>query len=217
MWYFVSAIIGVILGALGAYLTQKAKNKALIEDNEVLTESIESIKKDHALEFAKRKHQYESKSKQYFKYFELLDSVSGNDTQSALSMLPEMMANFTAELIRADNDQDKVADAISNYMKSVNTIMFNAEKNYIRLKQETSTLKLIASDNITTILKGIENEQLKNQALYSEMTNAISEKTLTGNDSALNAIIQKSQAHTDNITALKEELTQEVKKELNEI
>ncbi len=80
-------IIGLLFLYLKTYISQKAKNKALRNENLTLTQQIEDIKKRHELDIARRKYQYESKKEQYLKFFQLIDSFTGKQNLSYINKM----------------------------------------------------------------------------------------------------------------------------------
>ena len=123
---FITSAIAGVGGYLLAYLHQKAKNRALMEDYALLekekskvaqeftieTESlkkkhtleIEEIKKEHSLDIDKRKYQYESKRTQYYSLMERLDKFNGCMLSVIQGQLMEIMSSYYQSLMFNDRE-----------------------------------------------------------------------------------------------------------------
>lgn len=111
-----TAVLTGFGGYFLAYLNQKAKNRALLEDNSQLEKDkmriiqeynieaeklkkqhaldIEEIKKEHSLDIDKRKYQYESKREQYYSLMERLDKFNGCMLDVIQENLREIMSAY---------------------------------------------------------------------------------------------------------------------------
>lgn len=130
--WLILLIISMSFFYLKTYLGQKAKNKALSNDKLNLTKQIEYLKKEHELEIAKRKYQYESKKEQYINFFKMLDSFSGKQSIKIIENITPIINDFYSNFLSAtDNpkEQDKV---YSLFMERIQSLMYENNTEFIR-------------------------------------------------------------------------------------
>lgn len=154
-------IFSLFIIAIKSYFTERGKLKAQMAENKKLVEQSESIKskfnkeleefkKEHQLEISKRKYQYESKKEQYIKFFRLLDDFSNeNNIKTQEKFLP-ILEEFNRNYLNAASTNKKKNEtaAVTVFQKKIQQLMFDSNKDLIRIKQETNTIRLIASDEI---------------------------------------------------------------------
>ena len=155
VWLILLIIIMSFL-YLKTYIGEKAKNKALLKDKLNLTRQIECLKKEHELEIAKRKYQYESKKDQYINFFQMLDSFSGKQNIKTVENITPIINDFYSAFLRATNNSEEQYKASSLFMKRIQNLMNENNTEFIRLKQETNTIRLIASDEVISLLNDLE-------------------------------------------------------------
>lgn len=102
--WLILLIISMSFLYLKTYIGEKAKNKALLKDKLNLTRQIECLKKEHELEIAKRKYQYESKKDQYINFFQMLDSFSGKQNIKTVENITPIINDFYSAFLRATNN-----------------------------------------------------------------------------------------------------------------
>ncbi|SFN62247.1 hypothetical protein SAMN05421741_10860 [Paenimyroides ummariense] len=163
---FLLAIIGIFLKA---YLQEKGKLKATISENEKLifqTERIksefncelESLKKDHQLDITKRKYQYESKKDSYINFFKLIDSFTHDTNIKNTRKLGEVLGIFSNDYINAvtENDLEKQNESVINMSNQILQMTFEGSNELNRIRQETNTIRLIASKKVIEKLNELE-------------------------------------------------------------
>lgn len=154
--WLILLIISMSFLYLKTYIREKAKNKALLKDKLNLTRQIECLKKEHELEIAKRKYQYESKKDQYINFFQMLDSFSGKQNIKTVENITPIINDFYSAFLRATNNSEEQYKASSLFMKRIQNLMNENNTEFIRLKQETNTIRLIASDEVISLLNDLE-------------------------------------------------------------
>ena len=154
-------IISLFVISLKSYFAEKGKLTAQISENKRLVEQTEAIKskfnleleetkKEHQLEISKRKYQYESKKEQYLKFFRLLDDFSNvNNIRTQENFLP-ILDEFNRNYLNAKSTSNRKneTNAITVFQKKVQQLMFDSHQDLLRIKQETNTIRLIASEDI---------------------------------------------------------------------
>lgn len=154
--WLILLIISMSFLYLKTYIGEKAKNKALLKDKLNLTRQIECLKKEHELEIAKRKYQYESKKDQYINFFQMLDSFSGKQNIKTVENITPIINDFYSAFLRATNNSEEQYKASSLFMERIQNLMNENNTEFIRLKQETNTIRLIASDEVISLLNDLE-------------------------------------------------------------
>jgi len=181
LWPYLNYILGllVILTVLyiRSFTSEKAKNGALLKDIKKLTEEkesvvakyqkeLEEIKKQHDLDIAKRKYQYESKRDAYIKFLTFLDNYNAQ----AAAILPEKFFSITEKFMKgyrtSVNSQKRNAQ-ITEYFAKTMELTQNGYSDYNKLKQETNMIRLSASDNV---LKNLEDLEQFTKASLDEAT-----------------------------------------------
>lgn len=138
----------------GKLKAQIAENRKLVEQTEAIksrfNRELEELKKEHQLDITKRKYQYESKKEQYLKFFRLLDEFSNEQNLKTQETFLPILEEFNKNYISAANSNNKKneTNAITVFQKKVQKLMFDANQELTRIKQETNTIRLIASNNI---------------------------------------------------------------------
>lgn len=149
-------IIGLLFLYLKTYISQKAKNKALRNENLTLTQQIEDIKKRHELDIAKRKYQYESKKEQYLKFFQLIDSFTGKQNLSCINKMTPIITEFYAGFLATIDDKTEQNKVCTVYMEKIQNLMNENNTELMKVKQETNTIRLIASQEVIELLNLME-------------------------------------------------------------
>ncbi len=154
-------ILSLFIIAIKSYFTERGKLKAQISENKKLVEQSESIKsifnkeleelkKEHQLNISKRKYQYESKKEQYLKFFRLLDEFATESNTKTQEKFIPILDEFNRNYLSATsaNNKKNETNAITVFQKKIQQLIFDANKDLIRIKQETNTIRLIASNEI---------------------------------------------------------------------
>jgi hypothetical protein len=212
-----SIIGGFILGYFTSYFNEKGKNKAAIEDTEQITEKREKVTSKHNLEITKRKIQYETKSSAYLKYFNLLDELSQNGNAEAQEEFLPALAKFNSDYIPNADDIEKASKAASEFSNSMQKLMFKSQEKYIKFKNETNALKIIAGEEVLKLMTEIDEVSQLSFDVSTQMMKDLAESIIAKNLTKLDSqkITLENLATQTNI--LKEKLTLEIRKELSEI
>lgn len=213
----ISLIIGFLLGYYKSYYNEKGKNKALIQDIRQLTEEKEKVTSTYDLENSKRKYKYEHKSNLYFKYFSLLDELSATSNEDAQNEFMPAMNRFTNRFLNANDNQIEQNNATAEFAESINNLMHKSQKSFIKFKNETTSIKLIAGNNVLTIMEDIENASNEVFDYSSNMMKEFGSNIISQNTEILERQKIELEVLGKRILNLKENLTQEIRKELNEI
>ena len=147
---------GFLAGYLTSYFNEKGKNKALLGDIQKLTQEKESVIAKFQLDLAKRKYQYETKKEQYFKYFNLLDQFSADGNKETQEKFFPVINKFNSDFLAAQGNQKKEFLATKVFSEAVNNIVLGSNDKLIKIKNETSSLRLIAGEATLALLDDLE-------------------------------------------------------------
>ena len=151
----VAGVIGILVGVISTYFNKRAEFKVLKENNASLQKENESIRSSYELEISKRKYRYEEKLRQYSNFFSLIDSCSKEMNSRTQQQCMDAINRFYSQFLLAVDANDSAAEsnAASNFQRELTQIMMDANDYLIRFRQQTNTIKLIASNEIVGLLK----------------------------------------------------------------
>jgi hypothetical protein len=212
--YFLFSAIALLVLYIRTLVVEKAKNRVLRKNNKELTEQTEQIKKDHQLDIAKRKYQYENKKDEYLKFYKLLDSftIEGGSLQDKMTpILEEFNRNFLTGNQKAQNQATAVmTNKTQKLMKEVNSDL-------VKLKQETNTIRLIASDEVIGILDLLELAYENSSKVAGKVMNNLSVLILTGQQEKTEANKHDLEISAGVVKKLRHQLISRMRIEMNEI
>jgi hypothetical protein len=226
----VFSAIGFLMLYFRTLVVEKAKIKTLLKKNRLLTEEseeikskfnreIEEIKKDYQLDIEKRKYQYESKKEQYLNFFKILDNFNANSNSRMIEEMLPIIEEFNRNYLNAASRNDKKGEtqATTVLSKRVQRLMFDSNKELTRIKQETNTIRLIASDSILKTLHLLELLYDKNFEESSRMMKELQIQMMTNNQAAMAENQRTMEAIASLIMQYKNDLISQMRLELNEI
>lgn len=221
---------GLLILYIRTLIVEKAKVKTLLKKNRQLTgeseeikskfnKEIEEIKKDHQLDVEKRKYQYESKKEQYLIFFKILDNFSAESNYKMQAEMLPIVEEFNRNYLNAASQNNKKGEiqATTVFSKKVQRLMMDANKELTRIKQETNTIRLIASDSILNTLDLLELSYDKNFEESSRMMKELQIQMLTNDQDGMAKNQRTMEAIASVITKYKNELIRQMRIELNEI
>lgn len=217
--YMIFAFLGLLILYIKTYTTEKAKMEVLKSENKKLIEETERIKKDFQLEISKRRYQYESKKEQYILFFKLLDQFTNEANKSTqeklLPILDELNRNFLNSSSR--NDKKGENNATSVMSKKIQRLTFEANESLIKIKQETNTIRLIASDRIIQKLDLLELAYDKNMEQAIKMMNDLPKQMMSNDQYGMKKSQREIEISALVIKEIKDEIIELMRKELDEI
>ncbi len=225
--YFFS---GLIILYIRTVIIEKAKIRALQNKNRILIEEseeikskynkeIEGIKKEHQLDIEKRKYQYESKKEEHIKFFKLLDDFSANSIVDMQEKMMQVIDEFNRNYLNAEsrNSKKEETNAMTVFSKKIQNLMFEASKELTRSKQETNTIRVIASDSILKTLNILELAYDKGLEESSKMMEDLQVQIMTNDQEGMVNSQREIKAIANVILKYKNDLIQQMRIELNEI
>jgi hypothetical protein len=217
--YIALAFIAFVVLYIRSYTTEKAKMKALKSENSKLVEESENIKKDFQLEISKRKYQYESKKEQYVNFYRLLDQFTNEANKKTQESLLPILDEFNRNFLNACNRNDKKGEtsATTVMSKKMQKLTFEANESLMRIKQETNTIRLIASDEVIQKLNLLEYAYDKNMEKATAMMNNLPKQVMLNDQQGMKKSQTEIEVSAQLIKNIKDEIMELMRKELNEI
>jgi hypothetical protein len=228
--YIFGGLITLSILFLKSFVQEKAKLKALKSENEKLiyqTEQIKSqynreleeIKKEHQLNITKRKYQYESKKETYFKFFQLLDQFTRENNVKNQENLMPILDEFNRNYLHASSQNNKrnETNAVTVMSKKMQKLMFDSSQDLMKIKQETNTIRLIASDEILNKLDLLNLAYDNSTEVSNKMMNSLPTLMLTNNQEQMKAEQREIEISAMVINSIKDQIIELMRTELNEI
>lgn len=217
--YMIFAFLGLLILYIKTYTTEKAKMEVLKSENKKLIEETERIKKDFQLEISKRRYQYESKKEQYILFFKLLDQFTNEANKSTQEKLLPILDEFNRNFLNSSSRNDKKGEnnATSVMSKKIQRLTFEANESLIKIKQETNTIRLIASDRIIQKLDLLELAYDKNMEQAIKMMNDLPKQMMSNDQYGMKKSQREIKISALVIKEIKDEIIELMRKELDEI
>lgn len=217
--YMIFAFLGLLILYIKTYTTEKAKMEVLKSENKKLIEETERIKKDFQLEISKRRYQYESKKEQYILFFKLLDQFTNEANKSTQEKLLPILDEFNRNFLNSSSRNDKKGEnnATSVMSKKIQSLTFEANESLIKIKQETNTIRLIASDRIIQKLDLLELAYDKNMEQAIKMMNDLPKQMMSNDQYGMKKSQREIEISALVIKEIKDEIIELMRKELDEI
>ena len=213
-----------------SYFQERGKLKALRAENKILVEQTESIKsrfnreleelkKDHQLEISKRRYKYESKKEQYINFFKLLDQFTKENNSKTQERLIPILEEFNSNYLNAtlQNDTEKESAAITQFSLKMQKILFDANEDLMKIKQETSTIRLIASADVRKKLNSLDSAYDHCMEVSNKMMSDLPKNLLMNNQEQLASDQKNLEVVGLTVKDLTEELIELMRRELDEI
>lgn len=207
-WEVIIGFSGLFIGYITSYLKIKGKNKALLEDNQKLTNQIEEIKQDYALDLQKRKYKYETKEKLYYKFMDKLDTYHSVQIHLLFNELREPMMKFYES--KTIEEKEKWTIEFNN---KAGNIDIEIKKQVSELFSQLNQLKLTVGKEALSLIGELQNELNMLNIRFSEMANNI--PLLLDNPSMITELQEKDK--NPQVIIIKKKLIEVLKNELDQI
>mgnify|MGYP006439470243 CR=1 FL=1 len=217
--YLFIGFIGLLILYVRTFIQESAKINALKRRNKELVEETESIKKEHQLDISKRRYQYESKKEQYLGFFKLLDKFTNEATLKNQSELMPILDEFNKNYLNAATQGNKKKEnlAVTVMSKKIQKLTFDSYAELTKLKQETNTIRLIASDAILEKLDLLELSYDKLMEQSDKMMSDLPKLMMTGKQEKIKIQQEELEINGRVTQSIKNEIIKLMRKELNEI
>ncbi|MGH2666647.1 hypothetical protein [Flavobacterium sp.] len=228
--YIIFGLISLLILFLKSFVQEKAKWKALKSENKKLVDEtekiksqysreLENLKKEHQLDLSKRKYQYESKKETYFKFFQLIDQFAlDNNVKNQENLMP-ILDEFNRNYLNAasQNNKKNETNAVTVMSKKIQKLTFDAAQDLMKIKQETNTIRLIASNEILQKLNLLNLAYDKSMEVSNKMMSSLPALMLTNDQDKIKKEQQEVEVSALVINQIKDEIIELMRSELNEI
>ncbi|PHS04546.1 MAG: hypothetical protein COA88_13445 [Kordia sp.] len=217
--YILFGSISLLILYVRTFIQESAKISALKKRNKELIEETESIKKEHQLDISKRKYQYESKKEQYLNFFKLIDSFTSEANISMQEKLIPILNRFSEDYLDASTNNNKNGEnkAITEMSNQMRKISFDSIAELTKLRQETNTIRVIASKEILQKLDLLELSYEKVTAKSNTMMSALPQLLLADNQDEINKHQKDIELSGRDSKLINDEIIELMRMELNEI
>ena len=215
----IAGAIGILIGAVSTYFSKRAEFRVLKENNASLQKENEAIRASYELEISKRKYRYEEKLRQYSNFFSLIDSCSKEMNSRTQQQCMDAINRFYSQFLIAVNANDSVAEsnAASNFQRELTQIMMDANEYLIKFRQQTNTIKLIASNEIIGLLELFDSKMEESMKLSTTCLQDIQSLILLRNVQQLDINQNQINIIGQEIILIKDKIISLMRKELNQI
>ncbi|MGS2727936.1 hypothetical protein ACU8DI_15125 [Psychroserpens sp. BH13MA-6] len=217
--YLFFGFISLLILYIRTFVQESAKVNALKRKNKELVEETESIKKEHQLDISKRRYQYESKKEQYLVFFKMLDKFTNEATLKNQSEMMPILEEFNKNYLNAATQGNKKKEnlAVTVMSKKIQKLTFDSYAELTKLKQETNTIRVIASDQILEKLDLMELSYDKLMEQSDKMMSDLPKLMMIGNQTKINEQQKELEISGKVIQSIKDDIIKLMRKELNEI
>lgn len=169
--------VGLLILYIKTLVSERAKNKMLKKYQSELEElkfkhqkELDKLKSEHDLDISKRKYQYESKHSEYVKFFNYLDESSFK-TKEYFEKSSTITERFLKNFLNATSINNKKMEnnAITAFQSELTKFMMESQEGFIKLKQNSNTIELIAGKNVIDAL----NDYIKENELVIDISNKV--------------------------------------------
>lgn len=228
--YIIGVLITLTIMFFKSYVQEKAKLKALKSENKgLITETekikseysreLEELRKEHQLNITKRKYQYESKKETYFKFFQLIDKFARENNVKNQENLMPILDEFNRNYLHAasQNNKKNETNAVTVFSKKIQKLTFDASQDLMKIKQETNTIKLIASDKILRKLSLLDLAYDKSMEVSNKMMSSLPALMMTNDQEKISEGQKEIEISAMLINQIRDEIIELMRTELNEI
>ncbi|EHR0803232.1 hypothetical protein KS868_004561 [Vibrio parahaemolyticus] len=173
-------LVGCLSGYFIAYSKKKGENRALLEDIRKLEQEkrsvetdfvlkIEEVKKQHNLEFERRKYQYEEKSRVYSDFCSELDRYQSKGQIILKEQAMPMISRFLQSLEASNGSENLARTSFSEYFSDVLLLCNELSLAFIEMKNQTNKLRLVTSEDTDILLTQLTDNLQKLNDVSIEM------------------------------------------------
>ena len=180
---------------------------------------LEKLRHQHTLDLQKRSKMYELKTTQFQNYFRLMDEFAGKHRSDFSEKFQPLLDHFMRDYLEAESCNDKPAStqAITQFGASVGRLTADGHEEYLAMKAETNSLRLIASDEVIALLDQVQAANDSALAAANELMNKYVQLVVTGDHAEMERRQLILNQVGETITGLRASLMEQMRRELSEI
>ena len=225
--YLIPGLLTLLIIFVKSYVSEKgkltaleSKNKELVKQSESIksqySKELEELKKEHQLDISKRRYKYESKKDTYIKFFQLIDQFTREQNIKNQESMILIIDEFNKKFLNAVNSKDKTL-AITLMSKKAQKLMIEANDELLRVKQETNTIRLIASSEILDKLNQLDIAYERSLDLSNKMMTSLPKNIMTNDTAKLEEEKYNVELSAQLINKIKDNIISLMRTELDEI
>lgn len=180
---------------------------------------LESLKHSYSLDLEKRKKMYEMKAAQFEKYFRMIDDFGKRQQVDIVKRMQPIINKFMEDYLKSTECGDKKAEtaAIITFSSQISDLTNEGMEQYLSLKSETNSLKLIASDDLAILFDELQESYDDAFNATQEFMSKFVKLTMENNEEEMQRSQKTITTLGNNIKQKAEKLMIQMRKELNEI
>jgi len=149
----------------------------------------------------------------------MIDKFTSEANKSMQSNFLPILEKFNKNFLDASSKNNKKSEtsAITVFSKKVQKLTFDANEELLKLKQETNTIRLIASDEILNKLNVMDLTYDKMMEKSNRMMSTLPQQVMTNDQDGMKKNQKELEISAMVIKSLKDDIIKLMRKELNEI
>jgi hypothetical protein len=201
-WVF--GIVNVLWGAF-LYFNKKRHDREL-----------KKLQHSLNLDLERRKQFFELKVSQYERYVVMLDEFGRKYQTELMDRMQPMFQEYMSAMLVAKTEEAKNM-AIGVFSTQVMELMNESSTEYLKLKAESRSLKLTASDRLIEIFEALETLVKESMDSAQEFIKQLPALIMSGNSAEMTAQQTAINRQAENIQTKSNELEQQMRSELKDI
>lgn len=199
---FLSFIFLYSAALLSLFIRQRVKNRANLR---------------HILEIEKRKYKYESKREQFLKYFNLVDDFARKSNDDIRAKFLPLLNTYNDAFLSGHGNKERETTAITDFSEGIQTILFEANQDLLRIRGETNAIKILAGERTLTLIKDMDGLYDASFELSGSMVKKLITAVATNNFTEIHELEREAKEIGSNILRTKELMIAQIRIELDEI
>lgn len=169
------------------------------------------------LDIERRKQVFKMKVTQYERYVGMIDEFGRKYQTELITRMKPLFEQYMSAMLAAANDENSKSVAIATFSSQVMELMNESSEEYMKLKAESRSLKLTASDSLIKIFEELETlvQASMNSAQY--LMNQLPALIMSNNEREMSRLQNELNEQGESIKAKSSELERQMRFELKEI
>lgn len=180
---------------------------------------LEGLKHSYNLDLEKRKKIYQMKASQFERYFQMVDDFGKRQQVDLPNRLHPIFNAYMENYLKAQatGGQEASTAAITKFGSQISEIMNEGMEQYLSLKSETNSLKLIASDALAILFDDLQNSYDRAFNISQEFMGKFVELIVSNNQSEIQRYQELMFEQAEEIKGYADKLMSQMRLELKEI
>ncbi len=144
------------------------------------------VQHDMNLDLERRKTVFTMKTSSYERYVRMLDEFGARHQTGLFRRMQPCFATYMESMVKANGDNVAVRTALSKFSQDVLIFIDEASQNFLKIRAETRTLKLTASDQLVAFFDALDSEMEKSMNDAQTFITDLPKLQLSGNQEEIN-------------------------------